>query len=169
MQVHANVAEADIGKLRGDVRVTFSVDAYPQQVFPGTVRQLRDNAQTLQNVVTYDAVIDVDNTQGLLKPGMTANVSVVYAERKDVLRVSNAALRYKPSRATLAAARISDVPQRLATSERAVWLSRAGTLTPVIVTIGITDGVYTEVTAGQIAASELAVVESDAGEGQAGP
>jgi HlyD family secretion protein len=96
MQVDTNVAEADVGKLQTGMLADFMVDAYPNEHFKGKVRQVRNSPQTLQNVVTYDAVIDVDNAAQKLKPGMTANVTFVYAERNDVLRVPNAALRFRP-------------------------------------------------------------------------
>ena len=96
MQVDTSVAEADVGKLRPDMTATFVVDAYPQERFRGKVRQIRNAPQTVQNVVTYDAVIDVENPEQKLKPGMTANVTFIYAEKSDVLRVPNAALRFRP-------------------------------------------------------------------------
>jgi len=96
MQVHTAVSEADVGKLAAGMPATFTVDAYPREKFHGVIRQIRDAPQTLQNVVTYDAVIDVDNDALKLKPGMTANVTFVYAERKNVLRVPTAALRFRP-------------------------------------------------------------------------
>jgi HlyD family secretion protein len=95
MQVDTSVAEADVGKLRPEMSATFLVDAYPQERFRGKVRQIRNAPQTVQNVVTYDAVIDVDNPDLKLKPGMTANVTFIYAERSDVLRIPNAALRFR--------------------------------------------------------------------------
>ena len=96
MQVHAAVSEADVGRLAPGMTATFIVDAYPDRKFKGVIRQIRDAPQTLQNVVTYDAVIDVDNADLRLKPGMTANVTFVYAERKGVLRIPSAALRFRP-------------------------------------------------------------------------
>jgi HlyD family secretion protein len=96
MQVDTSVAEADVGRLRDGMAATFTVDAYPAQVFRGTVRQIRNAPTTVQNVVTYDAVVDVANPELKLKPGMTANVTFVYAEKDDVLKVPNAALRFKP-------------------------------------------------------------------------
>jgi HlyD family secretion protein len=96
MQVDTNVAEADVGKLLADMPATFTVDAYPQEKFRGKVRQIRNAPLNVQNVVTYDAVIDVDNVALKLKPGMTANVTFTYAEKTDVLRVPNAALRFRP-------------------------------------------------------------------------
>ena len=96
MQVDTSVAEADIGKLQPGMRAMFTVDAYPNERFRGTVRQVRNSPQTVQNVVTYDAVIDVENAELKLKPGMTANCTFVYADREDVLRVPSAALRFRP-------------------------------------------------------------------------
>jgi HlyD family secretion protein len=96
MQVDTSVAEADVGRLRDGMRVSFTVDAYPTETFDGTVRQIRNAAQTVQNVVTYDAVIDVANPALKLRPGMTATVTFVYAEKDDALRVPNAALRFRP-------------------------------------------------------------------------
>jgi HlyD family secretion protein len=97
MQVDTSVAEADVGKLEAGMDATFVVDAYPGERFKGKVRQIRNAAQTVQNVVTYDAVIDVDNSDLNLRPGMTANVTFVFANRDNVLRVPNAALRFRLS------------------------------------------------------------------------
>jgi HlyD family secretion protein len=97
MQVNTSVAEADVGKLVADMEASFVVDAYPGERFKGKVRQIRNAAQTVQNVVTYDAVIDVDNGDLKLRPGMTANVTFIVANREDVLRVPNAALRFRLS------------------------------------------------------------------------
>jgi len=96
MQVDTSVAEADIGKLTAGMEATFTVDAYPTKTFKGTIRQIRNAPQTQQNVVTYDAVIDVANPNLELRPGMTANVTFVYAHREGALRVANAALRFQP-------------------------------------------------------------------------
>ncbi|HVV17100.1 MAG TPA: efflux RND transporter periplasmic adaptor subunit, partial [Polyangia bacterium] len=97
MQVDTSVAEADVGKLSAGMPATFTVDAFPGERFKGKVRQIRNSPQTVQNVVTYDAVIDVDNADLKLRPGMTANVTFVSAEKDDVIRVPNAALRYRPA------------------------------------------------------------------------
>src|SRR5215813_2775897 len=102
MQVDTSVAEADVGKLADRMEATFVVDAFPDERFKGTIRQIRNAPQTQQNVVTYDAVIDVANPDLKLRPGMTANVTVVYASRPDVVRVPNAALRFRPSPEMLA-------------------------------------------------------------------
>jgi HlyD family secretion protein len=99
MEVHTNVAESDIGRLKPGMRVSFTVDAYPGEPFRGSIRDIRNAPQVVQNVVTYDAVIDVSNDDLKLKPGMTATVSVITDRRKDVLAVPNAALRFRPDTA----------------------------------------------------------------------
>jgi HlyD family secretion protein len=96
MEVHTNVAESDIGRLKPGMRVSFTVDAYPGEPFRGSIRDIRNAPQVVQNVVTYDAVIDVSNEELKLKPGMTATVSVITDRRTDVLSVPNAALRFRP-------------------------------------------------------------------------
>ena len=99
MEVHTNVAESDIGRLKPGMRVSFTVDAYPGEPFRGSIRDIRNAPQVVQNVVTYDAVIDVANDDLKLKPGMTATVSVVTDRRRDVLAIPNAALRFRPETA----------------------------------------------------------------------
>src|SRR5262249_45852046 len=96
MQVDTNVAEADVGRLKVGMQTFFTVDAFAGQRFPGKVREIRNSAVTVQNVVTYDAVIDVDNADLRLRPGMTATVTVVYDDRRAALAVPNAALRFHP-------------------------------------------------------------------------
>ena len=96
MEVHTNVAESDIGRLKPGMRVSFTVDAYPGEPFRGAIRDIRNAPQVVQNVVTYDAVIDVSNDDLKLKPGMTATVSVITDRRQDVLAVPNTALRFRP-------------------------------------------------------------------------
>ncbi len=95
MQIDANVAEADIGLAAVGLPVSFTVDAYPYQTFRGEVVQVRNAPITVQNVVTYDTIVKVNNDELKLKPGMTANTSIIIAERKDVLRIANAAFRVK--------------------------------------------------------------------------
>jgi HlyD family secretion protein len=96
MQVNTNVSEGDVGRLEQGMPAFFTVDAYPGQRFRGKISQIRNAATTVSNVVTYDAVIDVDNADLRLRPGMTANSTVTYADKKDVLAVPNAALRFRP-------------------------------------------------------------------------
>ncbi|HEY6477601.1 MAG TPA: efflux RND transporter periplasmic adaptor subunit [Polyangia bacterium] len=97
MQVDTSVAEADVGKLAAGMPATFTVDAFPGEHFRGKVRQIRNAPTTLQNVVTYDAVIDVGNPDLRLRPGMTANITFISAEKDDVVRVPNAAMRFRPT------------------------------------------------------------------------
>src|SRR5450432_2608787 len=96
MQVNTNVSEGDVGRLEAGMPAYFTVDAYPGERFKGKISQIRNAATTVSNVVTYDAVIDVDNVDLRLRPGMTANATVTFADKKDVLAVPNAALRFKP-------------------------------------------------------------------------
>ncbi|WAS91548.1 efflux RND transporter periplasmic adaptor subunit [Nannocystis punicea] len=103
MEVHTNVAESDVGALKQDMKVRFTVDAYPNERFFGTVAQIRNSPLTLQNVVTYDAVVRVDNDSLKLRPGMTASVTFIVDERRDALAVPNAALRFTPSDPKIAA------------------------------------------------------------------
>jgi HlyD family secretion protein len=112
MQVHAAVSEADVGRLAPQMPASFVVDAYPDERFKGVIRQIRDAPQTLQNVVTYDAVIDVDNPDHRLKPGMTANVTFVYAAHKGVLRIPSAALRFLPPAELLAEQGLAAPPKK---------------------------------------------------------
>jgi HlyD family secretion protein len=162
MQVDTSVAEADVGKLVPKMTAIFQVDAYPNEKFKGTVRQIRNAPQTVQNVVTYDAVIDVDNTDLKLKPGMTANVTFVYAQKDDVLRVPNAALRFRPPPEMLAAreapstaggAVAAEKPRRARpdgaaagpTDRRTVWVLRGERPAPVSIRVGVSDGTLSEV------------------------
>jgi HlyD family secretion protein len=112
MQVNANIDESDVGRMRPNQTVTFRVDAYPTETFYGTVQQVRLNPQTVQNVVTYSTVIDVPNQDYKLKPGMTANVTIEIARKNNVLRVPNAALRFRPT-ADIFAALNQAVPPEL--------------------------------------------------------
>jgi HlyD family secretion protein len=143
MQVNTSVAEADVGKLRGEMEASFTVDAYPGEVFRGVVRQIRNAPQTVQNVVTYDAVLDVENPDLKLRPGMTANVTFVYAEKDDVLRIPNSALRFRPPPGMQSGER--PVPGR-----RIVWVLRDGRPKSVPIRTGISDGVFTECVDGDL-------------------
>jgi len=161
MQVDTNVAEADVGRLAPRMAATFTVDAYPSEPFHGTIREIRISPQVVQNVVTYNAVIDVANPDLTLKPGMTATVEVVYADRADVLRVPNAALRFHPPPELVGkAATTAPLGRKL------VWLERAGRLEPVTFKPGANDGTWTEVLEGALAPGDQAVTDAgDAGSG----
>jgi HlyD family secretion protein len=154
MQVDTNVAEADVGKLRPGMEVTFTVDAYPGDPFRGTVRQIRNAPQTLQNVVTYDAVIDVGNPDLKLRPGMTANVNFVYAEKPDALRIPNAALRFRPPSEL-----VSPVAARPAPDRRTVWALRDGRPAPVSIRTGLSDGSVTEALDSDLKPGDLLITE----------
>jgi HlyD family secretion protein len=167
MQVDTNVAEGDVGKLHQGMEATFTVDAYPDRVFHGKVRQVRDDASTLQNVVTYDAVIDVDNGDLALRPTMTANASFVYADRPSVLRIPNAALRFKPDAATIASMAGGAAAPALpaGADERVVWLLRRGTATAGVIRIGIGDGTLTEVAEGDVRLGDVVITEATVADG----
>ena len=110
MQIDANVSEADVGNVEEGQSVNFTVDAFPGRTFTGKVIQIRNSPTTVQNVVTYDAVIEVNNADLKLKPGMTANVSIVTAQRSGVLKISNSAFRYKPADALTNRVIAADAP-----------------------------------------------------------
>ena len=181
MQVDTAVSEADVGKLRADVSASFTVDAYPDERFQGVIRQIRDAAQTVQNVVTYDAVVDVDNPDLKLKPGMTANVTFVYAERADVLRLPSAALRFRPPPSLLDHRQVGDGHKKSkqpkadrrhgkretaegprGSGRRSVWVLRGATPMALPVEVGISDGSYVELLAGDLREGDALVTEADA-------
>lgn len=143
MVVDTNIAEADVGALAPGMVATFTVDAFPTEVFRGAIRQVRAAPQVIQNVVTYDAVIDVPNPALRLRPGMTANVEIVHAERASVVRVPNAAVRFRPPAAVAGGASI--VPPL---GKKQVWVLRDGHATPVVFEPGVSDDTYTEVVRG---------------------
>lgn len=156
MQVNTSVAEADVGRLSADMPVYFSVDAWPGERFVGRVRQIRNAPQILQNVVTYDAVIDVDNSDLRLKPGMTANVTFVIAERENVLRIPNAALRFRPPAGLLPS--VPGDPSKPAMADaRTIWALRNGHPQPIRLRTGITDGSFTEVLDSELQAGDAVI------------
>ncbi len=145
MQIDTSVNEADIGRVLPDQPVEFSVDAYSDAVFKGTVHQIRIAPAVVQNVVTYDVVVRVDNPELKLKPGMTANVSIIIETRDAALKVPNGALRFKPK-----------TPEKERPKENhplhgnGVWLPAGDTPRRIAVQTGISDGSYTEVTAAEL-------------------
>src|SRR5256886_70557 len=163
MQIDSNVAEADVGVVQVGQDVDFTVDAFPTQTFRGKVAQVRNAPITVQNVVTYDTVIGVSNPDLKLKPGMTANVSIIVARKDNVLQIKNAALRYRPAEATEAKAgsatsqggsrppgamRQSTGRREQKTSDRTVYVLSGSRPTPVQIKTGISDGIVTEVAEG---------------------
>jgi HlyD family secretion protein len=136
MQIDTSVDEADIGNIRLGQPVEFTVDAYPNTTFKGKVSEIRNAPTTIQNVVTYDVVIKVDNPDFKLKPGMTANVSIITADKNDVLRVPNTALRF----------RFSDTDPRASQQKgQGIWVMASRTPKFIGLTPGISDGNYTEI------------------------
>ena len=144
MQVVANVDEADIGGVKEGDRVTFTVDAYPDDTFEGIVKQVRLEATTTNNVVTYEVVISAPNADLKLKPGLTANVTIYTQERSGVLAVANKALRFTPTKETVG----KDMKIVDCKGKNKVWTLSDKTLTAHPVTIGQTDGVHTEIIKG---------------------
>jgi HlyD family secretion protein len=153
MQVDTAVAEADIGKLKAGMSASFGVDAFPGETFRGAVRQIRNAPQTVQNVVTYDAVIDVDNSSLKLRPGMTANVTFVYAEKEGILKIPNAAFRFRPP------ANLARAP-RPEPGTRMVWVLREGEPRPLSIRTGISDGAFTEAADGELREGDRIVTEA---------
>lgn len=184
MQVDTNVSEADIGKLRAGMNATFTVDAYPGERFEGALRQIRNAPQTLQNVVTYDAVLDVSNPEGKLRPGMTATVTFVHQHADDVLKVPNAALRFRPPATGEEAGPKGPRPERAdkpgekterigvgeagagkpAGTRRIVHVLQEGKPTALAIQAGLTDGSFTEVRSGDVTEGMALVVDSSGGD-----
>lgn len=162
MQVDTWVAESDVGKLQAGMAASFTVDAFPGKRFAATVRQIRNASQTQQNVVTYDAVLDVENPELLLRPGMTATVTFVYAERQDVLRVANAALRFRPSQDLLRAMEVQLPDALTATSAplRRVWQLQGNKAKPVAVDTGLSNGAVTELLEPKLAPGTVLVIDA---------
>ncbi len=182
MQVDSNVSEGDVGNVWVDQEVGFTVDAYPARKFKGTVLQVRNAPIMVQNVVTYDAVVGVDNKDLLLKPGMTANLEFLVSKKSGVLKIPNASLRFRPpseKTPTPAAARPpADAGGEARGGRRnsgetsrggarqgregTIYLLKDQKLAPVKVRFGITDGSYTEVVEGEMKEGEQVVLAMSA-------
>jgi HlyD family secretion protein len=189
MHIEASVPESDVGRLAVDMPVEFTVDAFPGQRFKGTIEQVRNAAVTVQNVVTYTAIVAVDNPDLKLRPGMTATVTIVTAKKDDVLAVPNAALRFKPPAAALgsgsASARAGNArpagsarlrggapPGAAGTGgddvERKTAYKLAGmTPVPVRLTTGVTDGSFTELIGDTLHEGDQLIVEGPPSDGGA--
>jgi HlyD family secretion protein len=190
MQVDTSVAESDIGKLKSGVQASFTVDAYPGEKFVGTIRQIRDNPQTVQNVVTYDVVIDVSNPDFKLLPGMTASAEVVTDHRDDVLHVSNAAFRFHPpadfegaprqhqhgsgspksETGLTAVGEHEHAHEHHSPDRKMIWVLRDDHPVMVPIRIGISDGHETEIAEGQIEEGDKVItgLAADPGKQQTG-
>lgn len=194
MQVHTSVAEGDVGRLQPGMETWFTVDAFPGQRFKGKIAQIRNAAQTVQNVVTYDAVIEVMNDDLRLRPGMTATTTIVFAEKHDVLAVPNAAMRFKPpsevasaiASASAPAASLSvtaagsDPPAARSSwkgrksgapgeaPERTIYVLRGGRPEAVEIKTGLSDGTVTEVVSGELKEGDSVILEANVGGKTAG-
>ncbi|HBO84108.1 MAG: hypothetical protein A2073_07890 [Deltaproteobacteria bacterium GWC2_42_11] len=151
MQVNTNVDEADIGNVFSGQDAVFTVDAYPDHTFKGKVSQIRNSPIIVQNVVTYNCLIDVDNTELLLKPGMTANVTLLVSHKENVLKVPNAALRFRPK---------DKEKMHKDGQGKKVWVLKNGKPAPIPVKTGISDGNYTEITEGDIKEGDEVITET---------
>ncbi len=165
MQVDANVSESDIGNVRVGEAANFKVDAFPDRSFQGVVGQVRQAPITVQNVVTYDVVVNVDNPELLLKPGMTANVTIVTARRDDAVRIPIEALRFKPRESHRQFAQLADDPApapdgAISNSHSAkVWIRTHHGIRPVPVTIGLDDGVNVQMLSGPLKPGQMVVTD----------
>ena len=152
MEVDTNVSESDIGAIKGGQPAGFSVDAFPNRTFHGTVVQVRQSPQTVQNVVTYDVVVDVDNTDLTLMPGMTAATDIITAQRTGVTRVPDQALRYAPPGAAAAPA-----------GSARVWVLRGGKPVAVPIVPGLDDDTETEILKGALQPCETVILGEQRG------
>jgi len=162
MRVECAVDEADVGKVKEGQKVRFAVEAFPEETFNGRVVQIRDEPDTSENVVTYTTIVEVSNPETKLMPGMTATVSIVTAEARNVLKIPNGALRYRPAGAP---PRPVDKPTDKAALTQTgarripfVWIQGPNKkLIPVLIKTGITDNVYTEIVSGDLKEGDIVV------------
>ena len=171
MELQVDVDEADVGKVHAGQSAAFGVDAFPDRKFPAAIRDLRFASETIQGVVTYKAILNIDNSELLLRPGMTATAEIKVTEVKDALLVPNAALRYAPVTTTRDQRSLLQrilpgrprfrPPSRREDSgpDRTVWLLRNGTPTPVKVVTGASDGRHTEVKSGELTVGQAVIVD----------
>ncbi|MFM2006253.1 MAG: hypothetical protein RLZZ09_1908 [Pseudomonadota bacterium] len=159
MQIDTTVAEADVGGIKVGQIGTFTVDAFPGREYRGRVRQIRLNSQVLQNVVTYNVVLDVANPDETLLPGMTAFVNIAVAKRENVLRVPLSALRFKPDGKSAMAPGHSD-SDSVGRDQKTVYRLRQGQAEPVQFTAGLSDNKFIEALSGQLEPGDAMVIES---------
>ena len=159
MEVDTNTSEGDMGDVKVGDKATFSIDAFPQRIFQGAVTQVRQSPQTVQNVVTYDVVLSVDNSDLALIPGMTASTQIIIDQRNDVLRVSNQALRYVPG--GLSALRgAGSAPTN---KQPEAWVLRDGRPVAVAVVTGLSDDNFTEIVSGDLRTNDLVISAESSG------
>ena len=159
MRVIANVDEADIGDVKEGERVSFTVDAFPNDVFEGQVTQVRQEATTTNNVVTYEVVISAPNEQLKLKSGLTANVTIYTAEKQGVLSVSTKALRFTPTPETVGKMKIADCK-----GKNKLWTKQGNTLQAHSVQLGMSDGIHTEILSGLAEGTEIVTTVTELAE-----
>ncbi|MEZ5891005.1 MAG: efflux RND transporter periplasmic adaptor subunit [Xanthobacteraceae bacterium] len=171
MQVDTNVSESDIGGVKIGDPGTFTVDAFSNRTFRGKVSQVRQSPQTVQNVVTYDVVVSVDNSDLALKPGMTAAVQIVVDQRADVLRVPTQALRYAPSAvgSTGKGLRSHPAPSAAGANEAQVWVLRGGRPTAIRITLGLEDDHFTEIVSGDLKPGDEVITAEQSGGAKPAP
>jgi HlyD family secretion protein len=167
MQVDTNVDESDIGRAALGQTVTFTVDAWPEKTFTGEVAQVRNSPIVTQNIVTYNVVVRVDNRELLLKPGMTANVSIVVKKYRDVLKIPNAALRYRPTSKEGEGAsngkRIGNGKSNEAGGQHVFLLGKDGKPVPVPVKTGVSNGTFTVLEEGNLKEGDLLIIGESQG------
>lgn len=166
MQIDTSVDEADIGAIKMGQEAGFTVDAFPEMVFKGIVSQIRNAPIIVQNVVTYDVIVEVANKEMKLKPGMTANVSIVTSSIDNALKVPNTALRFKPQQKSN-----GENAQKPAKQEKGqgIWLLKDGQLKPASLKTGISDGNFTEIKEGDVKEGDEVVIESMAKDNKSTP
>jgi HlyD family secretion protein len=165
MQVDTNVSESDIGGIKEGNRATFTVDAFPKRSFLGAVSQVRQSPQTVQNVVTYDVVVSIDNKDLALKPGMTAATRLIVDQRSDVLRVPSQALRYSPPSAGAPAGGARRIRNNDAPAQ--VYVLHDGAPIALPVTPGLDDDRFTEIVAGDLKPGDRVIVSEQRGAAKA--
>ena len=153
MEVDTNVSESDIGGLKEGGPATFTVDAFPKRTFRGIVTQVRQSPQTVQNVVTFDVVVGVDNSDLDLKPGMTAATRIIVDQRNDVVRVPNQSLRYAPGGAGARAP--ASAPEA---AQAQVWVIRDGAPVAIAVDLGLDDNSFVEIVGGNVKPDDQVIV-----------
>jgi HlyD family secretion protein len=173
MELQVDVDEADVGKVKVGQSATFSVDAYPDRKFPATIRDIRYGSEIVQGVVTYKAVLSIDNSELMIRPGMTATAQITVQDVQDALLVPNAALRFSPTPTSQPESR--SLLQRLLPMFRSrrppskqedtgpiqkVWVLRGTEPTAIPVTVGATDGRRTEVLKGEITSGQPIIIDA---------
>jgi len=158
MEVDTNTSEGDMGRIKVGDKATFTVDAYPGRVFAGTVSQVRQSPNTVQNVVTYAVVIGVNNSDLALMPGMTASTRIVIDERNDALRVPDQALRFIPGGVAVAGSRSASVEKT-----QRVFVLRDGRPVAVSVGVGLDDGSVTEIVQGDLHPGDQVIIAERGG------